>query len=68
MTAAVEATGVGKRYGSLVAVEDLTFTVEAGEILGVRRDISLVQGDHARIHSRFISVFYGDDGQRTLGR
>jgi ABC-2 type transport system ATP-binding protein len=35
VTAAVEATGVGKRYGSLVAVEDLTFAAEAGEILGV---------------------------------
>jgi ABC-2 type transport system ATP-binding protein len=35
MTAAVEANGVAKRYGSLVAVEDLTFTAEAGEILGV---------------------------------
>lgn len=35
MTAAVEAHGVRKEYGSLVAVEDLSFTVEAGEILGV---------------------------------
>src|SRR5205809_4151036 len=35
MTAAVEADGLGKAYGSLVAVEDLTFAVEAGEILGV---------------------------------
>jgi ABC-2 type transport system ATP-binding protein len=35
MTAAVEANGVGKRYGSLVAVNDLTFTAEPGEILGV---------------------------------
>ena len=35
MTAAVKANGVAKRYGSLVAVEDLTFTAEAGEILGV---------------------------------
>jgi ABC-2 type transport system ATP-binding protein len=32
---AVEARGVRKEYGSLVAVEDLTFSVEAGEILGV---------------------------------
>ena len=35
MTAAVEANGLGKRYGSVVAVEDLSFAVEAGEILGV---------------------------------
>jgi ABC-2 type transport system ATP-binding protein len=35
MSAAVEAEGVGKNYGSLVAVQDLTFRVEAGEILGV---------------------------------
>ena len=34
-TAAVEAHGVGKLYGWLVAVEDLTFAVEPGEILGV---------------------------------
>jgi ABC-2 type transport system ATP-binding protein len=35
VTAAVEARGVGKRYGSLVALEDLTFAVEPGEIVGV---------------------------------
>jgi len=35
MTAAVEANGLGKRYGSVVAVEDFSFAVEAGEILGV---------------------------------
>ncbi len=35
MTAAVEAHGVAKRYGSVVAVEDLTFAVQAGEVLGV---------------------------------
>jgi ABC-2 type transport system ATP-binding protein len=35
MTAAVEANGLGKRYGSVVAVDDLSFAVEAGEILGV---------------------------------
>ena len=35
MRAAVEAHGVRKEYGSLVAVEDLSFAVEAGEILGV---------------------------------
>jgi ABC-2 type transport system ATP-binding protein len=35
MSPAVEAQGVEKRYGSLVAVEDLTFAVETGEILGV---------------------------------
>ena len=32
---AVEAHAVAKRYGSLVAVEDLTFAAEPGEILGV---------------------------------
>jgi ABC-2 type transport system ATP-binding protein len=32
---AVEARGVRKLYGELVAVEDLTFTVSVGEILGV---------------------------------
>ncbi len=35
MTVTLEARGLGKRYGSLVAVEDLTFVAEAGEILGV---------------------------------
>jgi ABC-2 type transport system ATP-binding protein len=35
MSTAVEAKGVMKRYGSLVAVDDLTFTAAAGEILGV---------------------------------
>lgn len=35
MSAAVEAHGVRKQYGSLVAVEDFTVSVEAGEILGV---------------------------------
>jgi ABC-2 type transport system ATP-binding protein len=32
---AVDARGVEKRYGSLVAVADLSFEAEAGEILGV---------------------------------
>ena len=35
VTAAVKADGVRKLYGELVAVEDLTFSVESGEILGV---------------------------------
>jgi ABC-2 type transport system ATP-binding protein len=35
VTAAVEADEVRKLYGELVAVEDLTFSVESGEILGV---------------------------------
>lgn len=35
MTPAVEAHGVGKRYGSLVALADLTFAVQPGEVLGV---------------------------------
>jgi ABC-2 type transport system ATP-binding protein len=35
MSVAVEADGVAKLYGRLVAVDDLTFSVEAGEILGV---------------------------------
>ena len=35
MSPAVEARGVRKEYGGLVAVEDLTFAVERGEILGV---------------------------------
>ena len=34
-TPAVEARGVGKRYGSLVALADLTFAVQPGEVLGV---------------------------------
>jgi ABC-2 type transport system ATP-binding protein len=33
--AAVEANGIAKRYGAQVALEDLTFTVAAGEIVGV---------------------------------
>jgi ABC-2 type transport system ATP-binding protein len=35
MSAAIEAAGVAKRYGSLVALEDLSFSIEQGEILGV---------------------------------
>lgn len=35
MSAAVEAHGVRKQYGSLVAVEDFTISVAEGEILGV---------------------------------
>ena len=35
MSPAVEARGVRKEYGGLVAVEDLTFAVERGQILGV---------------------------------
>jgi ABC-2 type transport system ATP-binding protein len=35
MTAVVDAQGIAKLYGSIVAVQDLTFTAEAGEILGV---------------------------------
>ena len=35
MKPSVEASGVAKRYGSLVALEDLTFAAEPGEILGV---------------------------------
>ncbi len=35
MSTAIEAHSLEKRYGSLVAVEDLTFALEAGEILGV---------------------------------
>ena len=31
----MEADGVHKRYGDLVAVDDLTFSAEPGEILGV---------------------------------
>ena len=33
--ATVETHAVGRRYGPLVAVSDLTFTLEAGDILGV---------------------------------
>ena len=35
MTAAIEAVGVGRRYGSLVAVDELSFAAGEGEILGV---------------------------------
>jgi ABC-2 type transport system ATP-binding protein len=35
MSPAVEARGVEKRYGSLIAVADLSFEARAGEILGV---------------------------------
>jgi ABC-2 type transport system ATP-binding protein len=35
MTATVQANGLGKRYGAVAAVEDLSFAVEPGEILGV---------------------------------
>ena len=32
---AIEAEGIGKDYGSLTAVRDLSFVVDAGEVLGV---------------------------------
>jgi ABC-2 type transport system ATP-binding protein len=35
MTAVVEARGIAKQFGSLVAVDDLTVAVEAGEVLGI---------------------------------
>jgi ABC-2 type transport system ATP-binding protein len=35
LSAAVQARGVRKEYGELVAVDDLTFEIDAGEILGV---------------------------------
>jgi ABC-2 type transport system ATP-binding protein len=35
MKPAVETIGLGKRYGSVVALEDVTFSVQAGEVLGV---------------------------------
>jgi ABC-2 type transport system ATP-binding protein len=35
VSAAIESRGLEKRYGSLVAVADLSFRAEAGEILGV---------------------------------
>ena len=35
MTHTVEANAVGKRYGALVALEDLSFAADQGEILGV---------------------------------
>jgi ABC-2 type transport system ATP-binding protein len=35
MSAAVEARGIRREYGGLVAVDDLTFAVEQGQILGV---------------------------------
>jgi len=35
VNAAVEADAVGKQYGSVVALHDLTFAAHAGEILGV---------------------------------
>ena len=35
MTPAVETIRLGKRYGSLVALESLTFSVQTGEVLGV---------------------------------
>jgi ABC-2 type transport system ATP-binding protein len=35
VSAAIDASGIGKRYGDLTAVDDLSFSVGAGEILGV---------------------------------
>jgi ABC-2 type transport system ATP-binding protein len=35
VTAAIEVTGLLKRYGELTAVDDVSFTVEAGEIFGI---------------------------------
>ena len=35
MTPAVEANGVGKRYGTLLALENLSFAAQPGEVIGV---------------------------------
>jgi len=35
VTAAIEVTGLLKRYGELTAVDDVSFTVEPGEIFGI---------------------------------
>jgi ABC-2 type transport system ATP-binding protein len=35
VTAAIEAEGLRKRYGDLTAVDDVSFTVERGEIFGI---------------------------------
>jgi ABC-2 type transport system ATP-binding protein len=35
LSPAIEAEGIGKDYGSLTAVRDLSFVVDAGEVLGV---------------------------------
>ncbi len=35
MTAAIEAAGLVKQYGDLTAVDDVTFSVEEGEIFGI---------------------------------
>jgi ABC-2 type transport system ATP-binding protein len=35
MTPVVEARGIAKQFGSLVAVDDLTVAVQAGEVLGI---------------------------------
>ena len=35
MTAVVEAHGIARHFGSLVAVDDLTFAVQPGEVLGL---------------------------------
>jgi ABC-2 type transport system ATP-binding protein len=35
MTPSVEAVGLNKRYGSFVALESLSFSLQAGEVLGV---------------------------------
>jgi ABC-2 type transport system ATP-binding protein len=35
VSSALEATGVGKTYGSIVAVADLSFSAQPGELLGV---------------------------------
>ncbi len=35
MTPAIKTEGIGKQYGSVVALANLTFSVQAGEVLGV---------------------------------
>jgi branched-chain amino acid transport system ATP-binding protein len=71
MTALLEVNGLSKRFGGLQAVSDLSFTVEAGEILaligpngaGKSTVFDLINGVHAPDSGRIVF-----DGQDITGK
>jgi ABC-2 type transport system ATP-binding protein len=60
MSASVEARGIGKRYGPVVAVEDLTFAAEAGEILGVLGPNGAGKTTAIRVLTTILAPTHGD--------
>ncbi len=56
---AVEANGIGRRFGALVAVEDVSFSVEQGEILGVLGPNGAGKTTAIRILTTILEPTYG---------